>query len=452
MERPRGAQIIAASAVALALLAFESPAAADSKTAAPAGDPNTVTINFAGDLAYPAGWGGWDYVEKQKHLLYRQIQRILDSADLNFVNVECPITEKSATADKRYPIRCKPHQIPYFVEAGFNLLSLANNHSTDAGTEGLLDTHENLKKASTDQRPLWWGGTGDSSEAAAQPARFKVPGKNLVVAVFFVANTSGRGKVGGLHDKSLPDRIAEEAKHSDIVIVSSHHGPEYHHAPWPWTTKIYRSLIDAGATVVVGHHPHVVQGFERYKHGFIFYSMGNFSFASKTNRHLPTGARLYSLIGRVTFGRDARGQAGLERIELIPLYANNKQDWPLEGKTIDSRHAEPQLLHGAFANYALDDMLDFTTKVPGWHETRFIRVGDRAFVDLGRPMSDADKKRELARQKREYQAVIDAGVQPREAKESEMRRNQRGGTPWPPRGEKKKKKKKKKRGKRGKKK
>ncbi|HUH04957.1 MAG TPA: CapA family protein [Kofleriaceae bacterium] len=398
-----------------------------SKSARGSGDPDTITINFAGDLAYPVGWGGWDYVEAQKHLLYRQIQPILDSAELNFVNVECPLTDHEATAVKQYSIRCKPQQIPYFVDAGFNLLSLANNHSIDAGKAGILDTHAHLARASSPERPLWWAGTGDTSDDARKPVRIALPGKRQVVTLFAVANSSGGGGVGGLHDKTLPARITEAAKHADIVIVSAHHGPEYEHKPWPWTVDRYHELIDAGATLVVGHHAHVVQGVERYKQGLIFYNQGNFSFASRTRRHLEKGARLYSTIGRVTFRKGA-----LDRVEIIPLYASNQAKWTLEGMTLPPRHAEPQLLAGPFAQFALDEFVDFAKQVPKAQETSFIRIGDRMFVDLGETsFSPAEQKSLLAQQKREYSAVIKAGVAPQPATEAEMRVKQRAGTPWP---------------------
>lgn len=434
VERSGNPKLTAVAALA-ALLVIGAPGAAHadaSRGTAAASDPNTVVLNVAGDLAYPASWGGWQYVESQKHLLYRQIQRILDSADLNFVNVECPLTDAQATAEKTYPIRCKPHQIPYFVDAGFNMLSLANNHSIDVGTVGITDTLENLARVTTPERPLWWAGTGASSDDARLPARITVPGKNLVISFFAVANTSGGGKVAGLHDKSLPDRVAEAAKHSDIVMVSVHHGPEYHHKPWSHTVDKYHALIDAGATMVVAHHPHVVQGFERYKKGFIFYSLGNFSFASRTNRHLPTAARLYSVIGRMTLRRTGNG-AVLDRVELIPLYANNKATWTLEGMSIPARHAEPQLLAGPFAQLALDEFVDFSDMVPGGAKTSFLRVGDRLFADLGHGEFSAEEKRRLiAQQKHEYRAVIEAGAAPRPATEGEKARKQRAGTPWPP--------------------
>ena len=444
LERHRTIEVVASAALA-ALLATGATARADAGANAGADatatstavvrhktaptDPDTVVINFMGDVSYPSGWGGWDYIDKQKSLLYRQVQRIFDSADLNFANIECPITDSEATAKKRFPIRCKPRQIPYFINAGLDFFSLANNHSIDVGSVGLHDTIENLKKVDSDQRPLWWAGIGTDRVDAAVPAHFTVPGKHVVITLIAVANTSGRGRVAGFHDPELPARVTEAAKSSDIVIVSSHYGPEYEHVPWKSAVDRYHEMIDAGATMVVAHHPHVVQGVEHYHGGVIFYSQGNFSFGSKTRRHLEKGARMYSTIGRVTFYKGK-----LARVEIIPLYANNMAPWILDGKAIDPRHAEPQLLAGPFANYALDEFVDFAHKIPGAEKTNFIRVGDRMFVDLGNDgFDEAERAKLVAQQKREYQAVLDAGVGPRTATEAEDRRHQRAGTPWPPR-------------------
>jgi hypothetical protein len=80
----------------------------------------------------------------------------------------------------------------------------------------------------------------------------------------------------------------------------------------------------------------------------------------------------------VTFRKGA-----IARAEIIPLYASNNAKWTLEGLTIKPRHAEPQLLAGPFAAFALDEFVDFAKQVPKAQETSFIRVGDRMFVDLG---------------------------------------------------------------------
>ncbi len=433
MERYRQAQEIGerlgVSAALFGALAFViGLTAAPASLRADSRYDDRVVINFAGDIAFPNGWGGIEQVDEKKVGLYALVQPILDSADLNAANIECPLTDTETTVDKRFPIRCKPERIAYFTKAGFNLLCLANNHSLDAGKQGLLDTIELFRRTTTPALPLWWSGTGDDADAARAPARLQPPRRSSKVTFFGVANTGKNSIVASLHDPTLTERVAEAAKTSDIVIVSSHYGPEYHHEPWASTVKRYHELIDAGADVIHGHHAHCVQGVERYKHGIIFYNFGNFSFASRTRRHFETGARLYSMIGRVTF---EKGE--IVQVELIPLYANNAAKWVLGDQAIDPRHATPQLLSGKFADYALDEFEAFAAAVPGAAPTKLMRVGDRDFVDVGRgPLSDEQKAFQRRKQRREYQAVIAAGAAPRPATEEEQHWSNHAGTPWPP--------------------
>lgn len=403
---------------AAVVAAFAGSARADHKSS----DPNRIVLNVAGDIAWPNGWYGMDKVDKQKHRLFRQVQSILDSADLNFANIECPLTKVKPTVKKRYPISCKPKRARYFLNAGFNMLSLANNHAYDTGQRGIDDTLALLERERRTRKRLWWSGTSRRKGNPRTATRIKLPGKNVTISLFAVAAWGGHSRAY-LRRKSLPRRIHQAAQH-DVVIVSVHNGPEYHHVPYRETTRRYRALIDAGASLVVAHHPHVVQGVERYKNGFIFYSMGNFSFGSRTRRNLKTGARMYSLIGRITFAGKR-----IERVELIPLYANNRNKWVLDGKTIRPRFAVPQLLSGTFAAYALDELATFSRKVPGArkHPTKLVRIGDRAFVDLGTPISATAKRKLLAQQRREYRAVGDE--KPRPATRAERHFENRGGTP-----------------------
>ncbi|MCG8423218.1 MAG: CapA family protein [Proteobacteria bacterium] len=398
----------------------------------PRREPDVLVINVAGDIAYPNGWGGIQYIDDKKHELFAQVQPILDSGDLNFANIECPLTEREPVSQKTYPIACKTKRLSYFTRAGFNLLSLANNHSIDVGKEGISDTLALLRQNSTEERPLYFAGIGNTLQEARRPAVFTPRGKKTRIAFFAVANTSYRSNVASVHDPELGSRIAAAAASTDLVMVSVHYGPEYHHVPPRSVVAKYRSLIDAGADLVVAHHPHVVQGVERYKKGVIFYSLGNFSFGSRTRRHLATGARMYSMIGRITVRKGI-----LARVELIPLYANNRWTWTVGDKTLEPRHATPQLLSGPFAAFALDEFDDFVRRVPSdqsaespGRSTGLIRVGDRAFVDLGHgPFDDAELAALHHEQAHEYAVVYAAGAEPRPATEAEKLVEGRGGTP-----------------------
>jgi hypothetical protein len=282
-----------------------------------------------------------------------------------------------------------------------------------------------MARSTNEERPLWWAGTGANADEAREPVVLQPPGKDTRIALFAVASGSYQGRVASLYDPSLAERLAAARERADLVLISVHHGPEYVHVPYKETVNRYHALIDAGADLVIAHHPHVVQGVERYKKGFIFYSLGNFSFGSKTRRHLAKGARLYSLIGRVTLEKGV-----LARVELIPLYANNGYRWTLGEHTLEPRHATPQLLAKDFAQAALDELEAFSRDIPGADETRIQRVGDRGFVDLGMPeMADEERAESLHQQAHEYAAVVALDASPRAATAGEKQVTGRGGTP-----------------------
>jgi poly-gamma-glutamate synthesis protein (capsule biosynthesis protein) len=330
-------------------------------------DADVVVLNAGGDVAWPNGWGGIDEVDAKQHDLFAEVRPLVEQGHLNFVNIECPMTTLEPKLKKTYPITCDPKRLAYVVDAGFNLISLANNHSMDAGPEGAADTRALMDRTTTAERPLFWAGTGDTPAAADEPRLFTVPGKKARVAFFATANTGKEALVASVWDEQLEARIGEAGKQADIVIVSVHHGPEYVHVPDASTVARYHALIDAGADVVLGHHPHVVQGMERYEHGVIFYSLGNFSFGSRTVRHHETGARLYSVLGRVTFRKGA-----VDAAQVFPLYANNSEPWTVAGSTLAPVHAQPQLLTGAFAEAALDEFQDFSAAIPNASPTKIV--------------------------------------------------------------------------------
>jgi len=379
--------------------------------------PDTIVLNVAGDIGYPSQWGKTDYIDARKQLLFAEVQPILDSADLSFANLECPFTKRLPRIPSMWPISCEPARLSYPVEAGFNLFSLANNHAGDAGTAGLLDTLHLLERTNRPDRPLWWTGTGQGPAEAQRSLLFTPPGKHHQIALFAVASSHPRGPVGSVFDRTLKPRITAAAEQADLVLVSVHLGTEFVHLPQPETIRFYRELIDAGADVVIGHHPHVVQGVERYKEGFIFYSLGNFSFgAMATGRKLDYhGWRMYSLMGRLTFVRGA-----LRSVELIPLYVHNQLTWRIGRQALPPRHATPQLLSGDFAAYVLDEIDRFSAAIPGAGPLALRRHGDRSYLDLQGEPSYALQALRRQQQAQEQRAVIAAGHGPRPATAEEL--------------------------------
>ncbi len=392
----------------LALLLLVSPVAA----------ADELVMSFGGDVAYPDGRAFVKKVDAERGALFRSIAPILEESDANFLNLECPLSvrpEPPATATRaRWVYRCHPKRLGYLLDAGFNLFSLANNHALDQGMVGVRETLLAFGTTERTQRHFWLG-LHASPVSRVLPLRL-ARGK-AEVAIFAVAESAPkRGPVTSLAHPDLIPAIGRARRRGGIVVVSVHGGSEYVHLPSQAIVDRYRGLIDAGAHLVVGHHPHVIQGVERHGDGVILYSLGNLSFSTYGTRHREQGARLYGLLARVVIGEKA-----LHEVELVPLWVDDTAAWRVGDQVLDPRPAEPQLLGGVFAERVLGELDRFSHAIPGV-TSRLVRVGSRSFLDLGDGRgipTGAQAKRRIAAQKRVYEAVVKRGEGPRPAREEE---------------------------------
>jgi poly-gamma-glutamate synthesis protein (capsule biosynthesis protein) len=201
---------------------------------------------------------------------------LLQEADLAVANLECVLATRGEPLDKPYLIRAHPGRGQTLVEAGFDLVNLAHNHALDFGQAGLDQTLETLEALD-----IATVGAGSSQEMARRPAVFDLNGVRVAVLGYAAARWNGSedvpatdrvawAKPGAVQAdvKAVRDRV-------DLVIVQLHAGTEYATSPSPDQVRFARAAIDAGADLVVGHHPHVTQTVERYKQGLIVYSLGD---------------------------------------------------------------------------------------------------------------------------------------------------------------------------------
>ena len=246
-------------------------------------DPNrdTVTIALVGDILPAArvldymNQYGFDYP-------FRETSSLLTAADITAGNLETSITERGTPElEKEYVYRGPKEGLTPIKEAGFDFLSLANNHTMDYGWEGLSDTMDAL-----DEADIQHAGSGNDEIEAFTPAYVEGNGKNVA----FVSLTQVVPKVEWKADRNHPGlaeaysykravAAVEEARgNADVVVVMVHWGTERTDMPIKQQKSLAYALIDAGADLVVGSHPHVLQGFESYKGKWIAYSLGNFVF------------------------------------------------------------------------------------------------------------------------------------------------------------------------------
>lgn len=257
--------------------------------------PVTVTaeeiiINAVGDVMLAGRWTT-DIRKKGYDFPFAATKNELVRGDINLANLESPISRNgSEFTQKKYRFRAEPAVAKALRTAGFNLVTLANNHSMDFGGEALSETMRHLRSAG-----IAWIGAGENLNEARKRAVFTIKNKTIAFLAFsstlpaeFYAGSNQPGTVPGW-EKIYANDIAWARREADYVIATFHWGTEGSSQTHAYQRAAARRAIDAGADAVIGHHPHVLQGIERYGKGIIFYSLGNFAFAS-TSKTADFGA------------------------------------------------------------------------------------------------------------------------------------------------------------------
>ena len=290
--------------------------------------PEGVVISAVGDIMLAGSARptlerhGYDYP-------FAATRDILKKSDIAIGNLEAPIADRgSEFRDKKYRFKCAPDSARALRDAGFSLLTLANNHILDFGATGLQSTVRYL-----DGYGIRHCGAGSTLNAARTPVIITVNGKRVAFLAysltqpveFFATNRQG-GTAPGYASFVTTD-VRSARKSADYVIVSFHWGRELSQAPSPAQVRLAHLAIDAGADVILGHHPHVLQGIERYHQGIIFYSLGNFAFGSLSR------SADKSIIARITLN------GGINEVEIVPINVLNRQvhfqPTPLAGREGD---------------------------------------------------------------------------------------------------------------------
>ncbi len=331
-----------------------------------------LVIVAVGDVSQPASQ--WvEATESLKGNVFTPTKALIESGELAFMNLENPMTDIKPIAKKTYAFNSPPERLAWYMNAGFNMFSLANNHIADSGEEGVLDSIKNVELYSEKLGiPVWHSGAGEDAASAVAPVYIRLKDKDITVA-FFSVGFSGSIRVARFWDDKLPQYIAEAREKADIVFLSVHAGKEYHHVPAADIKARYRSWVDAGADLVVGHHPHSIQPVEQYKQGVIFYSLGNFVFGSRTVRHRKMGAKMYGILTRIVI---EDGQ--LRGVEIVPTWVNNSDNWTLPtGETLPNANFTPKILDGPFADQFFEDFSQWTEQAGA---TQLERVGDIGLI------------------------------------------------------------------------
>jgi poly-gamma-glutamate synthesis protein (capsule biosynthesis protein) len=253
----------------------------------PSGEPSDrVTFAFAGDVQMSDKVAdilrkeGYDYP-------FEQVKKWFQQADIGLVNLETPVTQGGTPAEgKQYVYKTSPEALPPMAEAGINAVNLANNHILDQGEDGLRDTLAHLNEAG-----ILHTGAGMDEDEAYRPVMIEKRGIRVAILGSSYVVPDGSWKAGpnhpGVAESYDPARTvkaiqaAQEA--ADLVVVVVHWGEEGADKPIQRQIDTAYRYIDAGADLIIGGHPHVLQGFEKYKGKWIAYSLGNFIFSTNQN-------------------------------------------------------------------------------------------------------------------------------------------------------------------------
>ncbi|HUI41622.1 MAG TPA: CapA family protein [Terriglobia bacterium] len=293
MTRP----LLAALCLSLTLAAALKLGAARTTRQSPAGPaaaqapgapatPATYTLLFVGDLMLSRTVGKKMEAESDWEWPFRLIDSRLQAADFVFGNLECPVSDVGRNLHHLYSFRADPRALDGLKEAGFKAVSVANNHMDDWDRPALLDTVRRLRDAGI--VPV---GAGADEDEARQAQIVDFPGLRLALLAYVgvepqdAAAGPKRAGVAWLDPDAVLEDVRAARSRADLVIVSLHWGAEYARRPSAEQVKLAHDIIDAGADLVVGAHPHVIEPLERYHEGWVAYSLGNFVF---DQHDLPT--------------------------------------------------------------------------------------------------------------------------------------------------------------------
>lgn len=249
-----------------------------------------VTLAFAGDVMFSEYYldayerGGISAIADEEMLSHMQ------NADLFMLNEEFPFSLRGEPMeDKQYTFRADPQYVKIFQELGADAVTVANNHSLDFGRESFTDTLEALEQADI----ACVGGGYNISEASAPLIRtlggrtFAIFAATRVSPSYDWYATDSQAGIFQTYDPArLNEAIAQAEEAYDYTIVFVHWGIERNETPEEYQRTLAQGYIDAGADLVIGCHPHVLQGFEYYKNVPIVYSLGNYLFGGRTDATL----------------------------------------------------------------------------------------------------------------------------------------------------------------------
>jgi len=316
----------------------------------------TVTICATGDVTFGGWFEPWLDAQVARRRLdaasvisygFDRVRTILTKADVTLANFEGTFAQKGRRGSGTFAFKARPELADILVDGGIDVVALGNNHTMDFGAAGLVETLDALDAAHI-------GRSGAGHDVAEARAPWRVTKNGLTLGFLSY-------KVTGLHSVAqkpsgvvfhatgptvawchfdwpcirdlVQADVAALAQQVDVVVVSFHWGQERHYDPDAYQVALGHLAVDAGAKVVIGTHPHVLQGVELYNNAVIYYSLGNFLFGGNTDPFDPVGG-----IAQVTVDRN-----GVVDAALVPVLTTSLEA-PFQPRVLTGYDAELVLL------------------------------------------------------------------------------------------------------------
>lgn len=249
--------------------------------------------------------------EKGYDWIFSLVKEYLAADDLTIANLEAVLTTKLAHTDKMYNLKAAPDHVNILTAGSIEVVNTVNNHCMDFYRSGYVDMLEHLDNAGVDHFGSVYTSQPDGfDELAVQ----EIDGIRIGFMGFSYPQESDKKKIANRV------RILKEEQGCDMVVVSLHWGRETQDKPESGQVEFAKAVIDAGADVIYGHHPHVIQPINFYKGKPILYSTGNFTFGTMSQVDPATGIfqLAYEKVG---------GEVFLKRLQVIPCQTQNDPDY-----------------------------------------------------------------------------------------------------------------------------
>ena len=282
-----------------------------------------IVLNFAGDVTFANHFE--QHVKNHFEYPFAKFPEFAE-ADISMVNLENPLTKGGIAAEKLFVFRARPKYVRVLERGGVDIVNLANNHMYDYGEQGLRNTIETLDRAG-----IRHVGAGVNEKKARTPVILIKSGLRLGFLAYY-----GLRRHSGSHPatadsagtalrnlKYIREDIRALRDSADLIFVNFHWGLEKEHYPQPEQIWFAHKTLDYGADMIIGHHPHVLQGIERYKDKYIAYSLGNFIFGGNSRTHEDTAVLQVNI--------DWRTQH-IKNVHILPVAVDYWQPHLLKGE------------------------------------------------------------------------------------------------------------------------